>query len=381
MQLNLFRLLSQITLLATAGILTNNMSTAATHHSKYILYVGTYGKGIYGYRYNAADSSLEPLSLVGEVASPSWVGTDPAQKYLFAVSELDGDNKGSVFSFAIDHASGKLTPINSRSVEGLAPCHLAVDKTGKVLVVANYTSGNVASYPIGSDGKIGEMASLMGATGSGPNKKRQEGPHAHETVFSDNNEFLYVPDLGLDLIHIFKFDTSTAQLTTAGSVKEAPGMGPRHIVFSPNDKFAYVINELKPAVSVYTHDAASGQLQNIQTISSVPSDQTGEVGPAEILIDKAGKHVYASNRGPGTIAVYTADQATGKLTLEQIAETGFTWPRGVDFDPSGNTLFVGDQKTDKFVTFHVDHATGKIKLTGNTYEVPSPVCFLFVPTS
>jgi 6-phosphogluconolactonase len=158
-------------------------------------------------------------------------------------------------------------------------------------------------------------------------------------------------------------------------------MGPRHIVFSPNDKFAYVINELKPAVSVYTHDAASGQLQNIQTISSVPSDQTGEVGPAEILIDKAGKHVYASNRGPGTIAVYTADQATGKLTLEQIAETGFTWPRGVDFDPSGNTLFVGDQKTDKFVTFHVDHATGKIKLTGNTYEVPSPVCFLFVPTS
>jgi len=381
MQINRVRLLSQVTLLAMAGAFSNTMSTAAPHHSKYFLYVGTYGKGVYGYSYDSTNGSLQPLSIVGEAANPSWVGTDSEYKYLFAVSELDGDNKGSVHSFAIDHATGKLTPINSRSVDGLAPCHLEVDKTSKVLVVANYTSGNVASYPLGTDGTIGELASLMGATGSGPDKERQEGPHMHATVFSADNKFLYVPDLGLDLIHIFKFDTATAKLTEAGSVKEAPGSGPRHIVFSPNDKFAYVINELKPVVSVYEHIAKTGKLINIQTISSVPDGQKGEVGPAEILIDRAGKYVYASNRGPGTIAVFAKDQATGKLTLVQTAETGFTWPRGVAFDPTGHTLLVGDQKTDKFVTFQIDHASGKLTLTGKSYAVPSPVAFVFVPAS
>ena len=158
-------------------------------------------------------------------------------------------------------------------------------------------------------------------------------------------------------------------------------MGPRHIVFSPSDKFAYVVNELKPAVTVWKHDTATGKLDSVQTVSTVPENQSGEVGPAEVLIDKTGKYVYVSNRGPGTIAVYVTDHNTGKLTLVQTAETGFTWPRGVDFDPTGNLLFVGDQKSDKFVTFKVDHATGKITLTGKSYSAPSPVSFVFVPAS
>jgi 6-phosphogluconolactonase len=381
MQLNFLPLLTRITLLASLGTLSINMSTAAPHHAQYILYVGTYGKGVYGYRYDAVNGSLEPLSLVGEMASPSWVTTDPKHKYLFAVSELDGDNKGSVHSFLIDHASGKLTPVNAQSAEGLAPCHLALDKTGTVLAAANYTSGSVASYPVGTDGKIGAIASLITATGSGADKERQAGPHMHEAVFSANNKFLYVPDLGLDLIHIFRFDQATAKLTEVGAGKEAPGMGPRHIVFSPDDKFAYVMNELKPAVSVFSHDPATGKLENIQTIASSPENPSGETAPAEVLIDKAGKFVYASNRGPGTIAVFATDQATGKLTLVQTAETGFTQPRGVAFDPTGHTLFVGDQKTDKFITFQIDHATGKLTPTGKTYQVPSPVAFTFVPAS
>jgi 6-phosphogluconolactonase len=378
MQIN--RLRTKLIILASATTFLINMSTAATHHSKYILYVGTYGKGVYGYRYDSANGSLESLSLVGEVASPSWVSTDPAHKYLFAVSELDGDNKGSVHSFSIDHASGKLTLINSQSAEGLAPCHVAVDKTGKVLAVANYTSGSVISYPVSPDGKIGEKASLITASGSGADKERQASPHMHEAVFSANNQFLYVPDLGLDLIHIFKFDPSSAKLTEIGAGKEAPGMGPRHIVFSPNDKFAYVMNELKPAVSVFAHDSATGKLDLIQTIASVPEGPPID-GPAEVLIDKSGKYVYASNRGPGTIAVFSVDHATGKLSLLQLAETGFTQPRGVAFDPTEHTLFVGDQKTDKFITFQIDHATGKLTATGKTYQVPSPVAFTFVPAT
>lgn len=382
------RFISQLTLLVSAGAfaptaLANTMSTATPNQSKYILYVGTYAKGVYAFRYDTADSSLQPLSQVGDVVNPSWIGTDPQQKHLFAVSELDGDNQGAVVSFSIDRASGRLKLINRRSSEGLAPCHLAVDRTGKMLVTANYTSGHVTSYPLAEDGTIGEHASLMNETGTGPNKERQEGPHAHETVISADNKFLYVPDLGLDQIRVYKIDPASARLTPADPphASEAPGMGPRHMAFSPNEKFAYVINELKPAVSVFSHDAKTGKLQSIQTISSVADNQSGEISPAEILTDKTGKFVYASNRGPGTIAVFSVDQTTGKLTRIQIAETGLVETRGVEFDPTGNTLLVGDQKADKFVTLQVDHNTGKLKLTGKSYQVPSPVAFVFVPAS
>ncbi len=379
----LIRLATRLTLLATAGVFGMNMSTAATNHSKYLLYVGTYGKGIYGYRYDPADASLEPLSLVGEVTNPSWVTTDREYKYIFAASELEGDNKGAVYSFAIDHATGKLNPINSRSSEGLAPCHVSIDRTGKMLIAANYTSGNVASYPVDQNGKIGEIASLMGAHGTGPNKERQEGPHAHEAVISANNRFVYVPDLGLDQIRIYKIDPATAQLTTADPphATEPAGAGPRHIAFSLNDKFAYVISELKPMIDVFSHDSDTGKLESIQTISTAPDNAGPDDGPAEVLITRSGKFVYGSNRGPGTIAVFSVDHATGKLTHVQDAQTGFTQPRGVEFDPTENLLFVGDQKTNKFVTFHVDHSTGKLTLTGKSYEVPSPVSFVFVPVS
>ena len=76
--------------------------------------------------------------------------------------------------------------------------------------------------------------------------------------------------------------------------------------------------------------------------------------PAEILIDKSGNFVYASNRTFGSIAVFAVDHATGKLSRIQVIETGGTMPRGVELDPSGKLLFVGDQKQNRFVLFTVD---------------------------
>ena len=124
--------------------------------TKYLLYVGTYGNGIYGAHYDASSGTLEPLSVMGELVNSSWVSTDPERKFLFAVSELEGTAKGDVASFKIDYATGKLQFLNKQSSDGLAPCHLAVESTGKMLVAANYTSGTVPSYPVESDGKTGK---------------------------------------------------------------------------------------------------------------------------------------------------------------------------------------------------------------------------------
>jgi 6-phosphogluconolactonase len=360
---------------------SNSLIAASATNQRYLVYVGVYGKGVYAYRFDTTTGSLNPLGLMGEVVNPSFITADPDFRYLYAVSELEGKVNGGVAAFSINRESGKLTQLNSASSDGQAPCHLAVDHTSKVLTVANYGTGSVAVFPLESGGKLGPMSGLMTAQGSSVNPDRQQGPHAHETVISPDNRFVYVPDLGLDQIRIYRLNAADAKLAPNDPpfVKVQPGIGPRHIAFSANGRYAYVVNELKSAVTVFTRDPNTGNLNEVQTVSTVPPDFNGQNGPAEVLIGRDGKYLYASNRGPGTIAVFSINPESGALTQIQVAPTGGTFPRGVEIDPSGRFMLAGDQKADQFVVFDIDPSSGKLTLTGKVYNVPSPVSFLFVP--
>ena len=357
----------------------------SNYRSKYFLYVGVYGKGIQAYRFDPASVKFEPLGLVGEIQNPSFLASDPQQRYLYAVSELEGNREGGVGAFRIDRKSGHLTPLNQQSSGGVAPCHLAVDHTSKLLMAANYGTGSVPLFPIEADGKLGARSALLTAQGSSADPKRQEGPHAHEIVISKDNRFVYVPDLGLDEIRIYQLDAASGNVTPhdPAFVKEQGGLGPRHLAFSSNERFAYVINELKSVITVFKHDPANASFQQIQMISSLGEGKEAD-GAAEILIDRTGQFLYASNRdvtgqGTGTIGVFAIDKTNGTLKQVQLVQSGGTFPRGVEFDPTGKFLLVGDQKANYFVLFQIDPATGKLTPTAHKIETPSPVSFLFVP--
>jgi len=360
-----------------------NMSgmSSAPSSSPYILYVGTYGKGIYAFRYNASGPSLEPLGMVGELTNSSWVTTDRQHRVLYAASELEGDKEGFVAAFEIDRKSGKLKHLNTVPSSGVAPCHVAVDRSARFLVVANYMSGSVAGFHLQSDGSIGALKSLAASRGSSVNLDRQKSPHAHQVVFSADDRFLYVPDLGIDQILIYDVTIEDGKLAAHNppSVKEKPGMGPRHLAFSPDRRFAYLLNELESYVTVYATDDGTATFRHIQEISSLPGNPSNRDGAAEMLVHPNGKFVYASNRGPGTIAVYKRDAAQGNLQLVQTAKVKGTTPRGVEFDPSGSFLLVGDQKDNLFSPMRIDPESGELSDTEKSYEVPSPVSFVFVP--
>ena len=353
------------------------------NQTKYIVYVGSYGTGIQAYRFDAGNGQLQPIGITGKITNPSFLIADHDFRYLYAVSELTGNEEGAVASFAINSASGGLTSLNSVSSAGLAPCHLALDQTSRMLMVANYTSGGVSAYPIKDDGRIGARTALMTAQGKGPNTERQEGPHAHEVVVTSDNRFAYVPDLGLDHLRIYKIDPSHAMLTPNNPpfAKQDPGMGPRHMAFSPDERFAYVANELKSEVSVFQHDKDTGALTKVQDVSTLPAGYAGENAPAEILVDSAGKFVYATNRGADSIAVFAIDPSKGTLQQIQVISSEGTMPRGLEIDPTGHFVFAGNQKTDNFVIFHIDSSSGKLTPTGQVIQTPSPVAFLFVPTT
>jgi 6-phosphogluconolactonase len=356
---------------------------ARPQKGKELIYVGTYSKGIYGFHYDVQTANLEPAGLLGEVQNPSFLILHPNHQYLYAVSELTGDDNpiGGVASFAINPQNGSLRLLNKRSSEGSAPCHLALDKTCKMLMVANYVTGTVSSFPILEDGSLGEVASVMKASGSSINKKRQDGPHAHEVVVSADNRFAFVPDLGLDEIRIYKTDPSTAKLTPNDppSVKIAPGSGPRHLVFSGNEKFAYLISELLSTVTVFSYNAQDGSMKELQTVSTLPADIKDRDGAAEIKLDSAGRYLYASNRGYNSIAVFSVNKENGMLTEVQIEKIDGKMPRYITLDPEGEHLLVANQKTDNIATFSVDQNTGKITPTGRSVSLSSPVCLAFLP--
>ena len=100
----------------------------------------------------------------------------------------------------IEGRDGKLARLNRQTSRGTASCYLDVDATGKSVVVANYSSGSVASLPVLEDGSLGEIASFVQHRGSSVSPNRQKEPHAHCIVISPDNRFALAADLGIDKI-------------------------------------------------------------------------------------------------------------------------------------------------------------------------------------
>jgi 6-phosphogluconolactonase len=373
--------------LAAIICLSAGMLFAARSAQEYLVYVGTYtgpkSKGIYGLRFDPNKGRLQEIGLVGEVPQPSFLTFDRNRRYLYAVSELKGNTNGFVSSFSIDKKSGMLTFLNKVSTKGTVACHLVVDKTNKMLLVANYGSGSVAAFRVKPDGTLSESTAFAQHSGSSVNKRRQRGPHAHEVVLSADNRFVFVPELGLDEILSYRIDPEQATFTPNDPpyVKVAAGRGPRHFTFHPNNKYAYAVNEMGSSVTAFTYDSQKGALHEIQDLSTLPEGFNGENNSAEIQIDKSGRYLYASNRGHDSIAVFSIDPKSGKLTKVQTISTQGKTPRNFSLDPTGKYLLAANQDSDTIVVFKVDQKSGQLTPGGQTVTVPSPVCIDFIPAA
>lgn len=354
------------------------------------VYVGTYtngknprveSKGIYVFGLDSKTGKLEAAGLAGEATNPSFLAVASSKKFLYAVSEAAGS--GVVSSFARDAKSGKLTLLNQQPSQGKGPCHVSVDHTGKAVMVANYGSGHVASYPVKEDGSLGEAAStyLQGPP-SNANPKRQEGPHAHSINVDAGNKFAFACDLGCDKVFIYKLDAAAGKMTPhEPAFAEVPaGGGPRHFAFHPNGKFAYVNNEMTMTVTAFTYDAAKGALSAIDTLSTLPpgTEMSGKFSTAETQVHPGGKFAYVSNRGHDTIACYKVDEATGKLTFIEAAPAMVQTPRNFGIDPTGKWMITAGQNSSTIAVLAIDQATGKLTPTGQTLDVGAPVCVKFV---
>ena len=368
---------------------------APASHKKYFVYVGTYtaeagstSKGIYAYRFDSDTGKLTSIGIAAETTNPSFLAVHPNHRFLYAVNETGnyrGQKSGAVSAFSIDRATGKLTLLNQVASRGADPCYITADKTGKYVLVANYTGGSVAVFPVLEDGRLGEASSFIQHTGHGTDPQRQEGPHAHSIDLSPDNRFAIVDDLGLDETLVYRFDIAKGSLTLNDPqlyttlAKADPGAGPRHFAFHTSGKFAYVVNEMGSTVSVFSYDGADGALRRLQTISTFPKDFSAHNDDAEIEVHPSGKFLYASNRGHDSIAVFAIDPDKGTLTQIEYAPTKGQTPRSFEIAPGGSLLFAANEKSDNIVVFRINPQTGRLAPTGKVLDVAEPVCVKFVP--
>ncbi|MDE2928422.1 MAG: lactonase family protein [Acidobacteriota bacterium] len=348
-----------------------------------LVFFGTYtrtdSEGIYTYRMDPESGALERLSVVSGIESPSFLALHPNGRHLYAVSEIgefEGGKTGTVSAYSIDSSSGQLSFLNLQPSQGAIPCHLVVDRTGRTLLLANYSGGSVASFPIDSEGRLGPAISVIQHEGSSVDPVRQTGPRAHSINLDPENRFAVAADLGTDEVLVYRFDAGTGELepNTPTSVPVDPGGGPRHFAFHPSGRFGYVINEMGSTVTAFRYDGEKGTLDPIQTITTLPEGFEGVTHTAEVRVHPSGRFLYGSNRGHDSIAIFAIDQETGRLTARGQEPTRGKTPRNFEIDPTGTWLLAANQDSDSVVVFRIDSQTGALEANGQTADVPMPVC-------
>jgi 6-phosphogluconolactonase len=353
-----------------------------------ILYVGTYtrgkSEGIYLYRFNLTSGELKPLSIAKGITNPSYLAIDANRKYLYAVnetSEFSGKPTGALTAFAIDQRTGELKKLNQQPSHGTSPCYVTVDPSGKFVLVANYSSGSLAVFPINSDGSLGESSDVVQHEGKGQNQRRQGGPHAHCIVLDKSGKYAFAADLGIDKVMIYRFDAKTGKLMPNSTpfAQTRPGAGPRHFTIHPGGKFAYVINELDSTLTSFSYDNSKGVLKELETVSTLPEGFQGNNSCADVHVHPSGKFLYGSNRGHDSIVAFTIDERSGKLGYLAHESTQGKTPRNFGIDPTGAFLLAANQNSDTVATFRIDQNTGKLKPSGQVTAIPTPVCLKFIP--
>jgi 6-phosphogluconolactonase len=334
-------------------------------------------EGILSFNWNPATAELTPAGVAAKLANVDWITFSAGREYLFAASEVDSFNgkpTGAVASFRV--RDGALQPFSAQNSASMGTCYVALDRTGRVLLAADYGGGSAASFLV-TGGKLSPRVWSEHYTAHGPNTNRQESAHAHFASFSPDNRFAYINDLGGDCIHIYKLNSGNAVLTPAGTYRAKPGAGPRTLHFHPNGHTAYSVNEIDSTVDVLEWNKADGGLAFISRINLLPEGYRGPSTACDTVISKDGRSVYFSNRENDFLYSFRADFETGSLTPIGRTNCGGKMPRNFVLDPTERWVLVANQDSNRISVFARNPETGVLAEEGRSFAAAKPMCILF----
>jgi 6-phosphogluconolactonase len=347
-----------------------------------LLYIATQNPekmGIAVAEFDSATGRLSAPKLVQETRDPAHFTVTPDGRHLYMCNT---GTPGGVSAFAVkDRKTGALELLNYQEAKGRGPSYVSVDRTGHVVLDANYGGGYVEAFTLAKDGSLAARSAFVQHVGSSVHPQRQTKPYAHWIHTDPTNRFALAADLGMDEILVYKLDAKTGALTPNDPpfAKVPGGMGPRHLAFHPNGKWVYAIAEMGNQVMAFNWDATHGTLTQFQSVDTLDASFKEPSTAAEIAVHVNGKYLYMSNRGEDTIVVYSIDPANGQLVFKQRVASRGKVPRYFTFDPTNKWLIVANNEGANVSVFSVDGKSGELAPVGEPVSIVKPMGVVFLP--
>jgi 6-phosphogluconolactonase (cycloisomerase 2 family) len=352
---------------------------------------------MYVYKLDPETAQLTLLTIHGDVLNPAFMRYHPEKNVLYTCTESIHEN-GEVVCYSVSPTTGQLRELSRQNAGGTSTCYLTIDKEKENMLLVNYWDSSLGVLPLTPAGTMGPMKNkyvppqkVVANHRDDHLKNRQSEPHAHAIVLDPvHGKIAYVPDLGLDKVKQYVFDSNTGKLTPVGMVhcgeETKAHLGPRYIEFHPSLNVAYVVNELESNIAVFEFDESAADtlinnpesevptLNLVQQISTIPTAFPKKMNTCgRITVSPCGGYVLVSNRGHNSITIFRVNQKNGGLlSLVGHFHTRGATPRHFQFDPSGKFVIVANQDSDNIAVFHFDQEKGTMQFSGNAYDVPSP---------
>ncbi|KAF2068721.1 hypothetical protein CYY_009960 [Polysphondylium violaceum] len=335
-------------------------------------YTKAESKGIYQVTLDTDAGRLSDLQLVAEADNPTYLVESKNKQYVYSVGRVNG--LGGTISWRCSDNGERYEFVNAVTAEGSSPCFVSISRD--LVFGANYHKGCTDVLRVGKDGSL-TLTDNVQHSGSGPNKERQAGPHAHYADVTPDGKYLVVVDLGTDQVYTFAIDYDSGKLSSASVYQCEPAQGPRHMVFHPTQSVAYLFTEMSNEVVVLAYTESNGSFTRLQTVPTLPADFKEFSGGAAIRISSDGKYLYASNRGHESIVVFSvADDGRSVSFVEHVPTEG-KHPRDFNIDPSGAYLIVANMQTNNLTLFSRDANSGKLRLLQKDFKAPEAVCIVY----
>lgn len=325
------------------------------------------------HRYGDGRFSLQDRTDAGP--HPSYHLYNPHHRLVYVVNECREDLQGRSGSIRTFHVTPEgFRRVGEVSSGGDDPCFLALDPECRFLVCVNYSGSSLSVFPLDGRGIPGPAGQIFTWEGRGPRKDRQERPHPHSACFTPDGGFLLVPDLGCDLIRVFRWISEDKPLEEMPglAVQVIPGSGPRMMAFIPGANQAWVVNELRNSATRFLYHPDTPELLEWEKEITLlpPYWSPGEESTASHLFCTS-HYCLFSLRGPDRLVVVK----DGGIDF---CESDGRGPRFFLADPENRRLYTAWQHSGRISEYSLS-GSGDLDLLGHPLEVPNPTCMALIP--
>lgn len=352
-----------------------NIEPIATESkTSYSFYVGTYteteghvdgkAEGIYSLIFEDGMKTMKVIDIIKNIKNPAFLAMNG--DYLLAASEIGGRD-GDESAYLYTYQNGN--EISKQGTKAFGACHVSVSPDGKWRVVTNY-SGGVIAYFEGIESK------MYFFEGNGSHE-RQDASHPHSSTWSPDGNFLYVADLGNDLINVIEVDSDsqTFHHNMTKSLKVKSEAGPRHMAASEDGTILYILNELNATITVCERNIVDGTLTIKNSFNMLPENVDLRKSGADIHLHPSGKYIYVSNRVHNSISAFSIGSDFDLNMIGNYSTRGET-PRNFAVTKDGKYLLAENQDTGDISVFNILE-NGTLQFI-TQHKIPTPVCLVEV---